>query len=198
MLEHYQRSAYDKYKPYGVSEMLKVIAVGASLLIIPVLASSQTESSGQTLASTIDVFVFPTKGQDASQQSMEEVECYEWASASVGTDPFELIEQQEADEQLSEAEMAAAEQAGGGADGTVVRAAAAGDSHDRDVEFLVRRGVLSLGAAAAQPQAHSGERRVSQHPATVHPPRHGMILSHVGTCYRHPQTNFVIPGRGAA
>lgn len=106
--------------------MLKIISVGVSLLVIPALAASQGEPSSQSLASTMDVFVFPTKGQEASQQSMEEVECYEWASASVGSDPFQLTKQQEADEQLSEAEMAAAEQAGKGADGTVVRAAAAG------------------------------------------------------------------------
>ena len=45
MFEHYRRSAYDEYRSYGVSGMLKVIAVGASLLIIPALASRQTESS---------------------------------------------------------------------------------------------------------------------------------------------------------
>jgi hypothetical protein len=111
----------------GESEMSKITAIGAALLLIPLLASGQDDPSGKTLASTIDVFVFPTEGQDAGQQSQEEFECYEWASANVGADPFDLIEQQEADEELSDAEMAAAEQAGQAAGaGTVVRGAAAG------------------------------------------------------------------------
>ncbi len=97
------------------------------VLILPLAAFGQSEPSGKTLAATMEVFVFPTEGQDASQQSQDEAACYEFANANTGTDPFQLAKQEETNEQLAEAEMAAAEatpnRAGGRA---LVRGAAAG------------------------------------------------------------------------
>jgi hypothetical protein len=63
----------------------------------------------------MDVFVFPKEGQDASQQSKDEVECYEWAVGNAGVDPFDLSKQREADLQQAEAEQQAAKQTGQGA-----------------------------------------------------------------------------------
>jgi hypothetical protein len=84
-------------------------------------------SAGKTLASSLDVFVFPADGQDSSAQSKDEVECYQWAATNVGSDPFDMSKQQESDEQLSEAQMAAAQQTGQGSGArTAVRGAAAG------------------------------------------------------------------------
>ena len=82
---------------------------------------------GQTLASTINVYVFPKAGQDASQQSQDESSCYEWAVGTSGADPFALAEQARRDEQQAQAERDAAKQTGtgSGAQG-VVRGAAAG------------------------------------------------------------------------
>jgi len=97
------------------------------VLVLPLAAFGQSEPSGKTLASTMDVFVFPTEGQDASQQSQDEVACYDYANTSTGSDPFQLAEKAETDEQLAAAEMQAAEatptRAGGRA---LVRGAAAG------------------------------------------------------------------------
>ena len=63
------------------------------LRILLVLAFSapafvSAQGSGQSLAATMDVFVFPSEGQDSSQQSKDEASCYEWAVGNTGTDPF--------------------------------------------------------------------------------------------------------------
>lgn len=81
----------------------------STILVQPVVAGEGT------LASTMDVYVFPSEGQNSSQQSMDESECYNWAVSNVGTDPFELAKQSEADAQQAQAEDAAAQQAGKGA-----------------------------------------------------------------------------------
>ena len=85
------------------------------------------EGSGQTLGATMDVFVFPSEGQDSSQQSKDEAACYEWAVGNTGTDPFALAKQEQADQQQAQAEKEAAKQAGqGSAARGAVRGAAAG------------------------------------------------------------------------
>lgn len=94
-----------------------------AIMVLPVAASAQTQSLGATM----DVFVFPGKGQEASQQSQDEAACYEWAVDNTGTDPFELAKQAEVDEQQEEVELQAAEQAGRGSGARgAVRGAAAG------------------------------------------------------------------------
>ena len=95
-----------------------LIAVGA-----PLAASAQQQS----LASTMDVYVFPAEGQESSQQSKDEAECYEWAAGNTGVDPFSLADQEQANQQQAQADMQAAEQAGQGSGARgAVRGAAAG------------------------------------------------------------------------
>ena len=93
-----------------------------------VLASGgQTLAQERSLASTMDVYVFPADGQVASEQSKAEAECYEWAVTNAGVDPFELSKQQEANQQQAQAEQQAAAQAGQGSGARgAVRGAAAG------------------------------------------------------------------------
>lgn len=62
--------------------------------LMPIHAVAQTNS----LASTLEVYVFPSEGQDSAQQSKDESECYQWAATSTGGDPFDLAKQQNADE----------------------------------------------------------------------------------------------------
>ena len=97
------------------------------LILLLSAAVAQAQSAGQSIAATIEVYVFPAAGQDASQQSKDEASCYEWAAGNTGTDPFALAKQAEADQQQQQAEMEAAQQAGQGrgAQGAV-RGAAAG------------------------------------------------------------------------
>ena len=97
-----------------------VAAVGLGL-------SATVQAQDKSLSSTMDVFAFPKEGQDASQQSKDEVECYEWAVGNAGVDPFDLSKQKEADQQQAQAEQQAAKQTGQGAGARgAVRGAAAG------------------------------------------------------------------------
>jgi hypothetical protein len=92
-------------------------------LTLPLAAGAQTQSLG----STMDVYIFPAKGQEASQQSQDEAVCYEWAVGNTGTDPFELAKQEQEDDQQAQADQQAAQQAGQGSGARgAVRGAAAG------------------------------------------------------------------------
>ncbi len=77
--------------------------------------SAASAEGGKTLASTMDVYVFPTKGQQSEQQSKDEASCYEWAGNNTGNDPFDLQKQSVAQAEQTEKEKAAAQQAGTGA-----------------------------------------------------------------------------------
>ncbi len=62
-----------------------------SILMILCLAATWTASaqdgpSGKTLASTMEVYVFPEEGQQTDQQSKDEATCYEWATGHGRTD----------------------------------------------------------------------------------------------------------------
>jgi hypothetical protein len=85
------------------------------------------QSGQKTLASTLDVYVFPSAGQDASQQNKDEGECYQWAVNNTGSDPFSVQKQQAADTQQAQAAQQQASQAGQGAGARgAVRGAAVG------------------------------------------------------------------------
>jgi hypothetical protein len=84
-------------------------------------------AQSQTLASTLQIYVFPKQGQDATQQSKDEAACYDWAVSNSGSDPFKVADQKEADAQQAKAEQQAAQQAGAGSGAkSAVRGAAAG------------------------------------------------------------------------
>ena len=82
------------------------------------------QAQSQSLSSAMGVSVFPADGQDSTQQSKDEAECYSWAENDSGVDPFELQKQQDAQDQQTAEQLAAAEQAQGG--GGLVKGAAAG------------------------------------------------------------------------
>ena len=100
----------------------------AAMIGILLVASSsqslaQAPPSGKTLAATINVYVFPSNGQDAAQQSKDEGECYSWAVTNTGTDPFELQKQAQASQQQAQQQ---AQQANAGAQGAGARGAVKG------------------------------------------------------------------------
>jgi len=81
----------------------------------------------KTLAATMNVHVFPNKGQTPEQQSMDESECYKFATTNTGTDPFALQKQSEQIAQQTEQAKQQAAQAGKGAGAKgAVKGAAAG------------------------------------------------------------------------
>lgn len=105
-----------------MKNVLKMVSI-ATCCCTPAMALAQ----GQSIASTMDVYVFPAEGQATDQQSKDEATCYEWAVSNSGTDPFELQKQQQAQAEQSQAQMEQAQQAGtgSGAQGAL-RGAAAG------------------------------------------------------------------------
>lgn len=102
-------------------------AMSMVFLLLPAMLLAQDSGTGKSLAATMEVFVFPGEGQDASQQSKDEVECYEFATTNTGSDPFQLSKEQQSNEQLAAAEQQAAASTGQGAGARgAVRGAAAG------------------------------------------------------------------------
>lgn len=78
-------------------------------------AHAQTAPAGEkSLASTLNVYVFPNAGQAAAQQSKDEGECYNWAVQNTGSDPFAVAKQQEAQQQQTAQQTEQAKQAGKG------------------------------------------------------------------------------------
>lgn len=141
-----------------------------SALILPLAVFAQGEPSGKTLAATMEVFVFPTEGQDASKQSQDEAACYEFANANTGTDPFRLAKQQDTNEQLAEAEAAAASSTGAGAGARgAVRGAAAGavigeivdDDASEGAKYGAAAGAIR-GRRQAKRARHAAEEQAEQ------------------------------------
>lgn len=111
-------------------------------------ANAQSAPSGKTLASTMDIYVFPKESQAAGQQSRDEVFCYEWAVGNSGSDPFELQKQKVAQAEQTEEAVAAAKQSGQGAGARgAVRGAVAGAVIGEIVDDDASDGA-AIGAAA--------------------------------------------------
>jgi hypothetical protein len=113
------------------------------VLVVPFLfvisnAVAQDPPSGKTLASTLNIYAFPQKGQAADQQSKDEASCYDWAVQNSGNDPFELQKQSTSQAEQTEQAKASAEQsrrgsglrggAGGAAAGAVIGKIASDDA----------------------------------------------------------------------
>lgn len=104
--------------------------ISTALLVLIALAPAahaQSTQPGQSLAATLEVYVFPKDGQEAAKQSKDEAECYDWARNNTGVDPFQLQKETEQKQQQAAAQAQAAQQStrGAGARGAV-RGAAAG------------------------------------------------------------------------
>jgi len=96
-------------------------------ILLAVAVPATVYAQAQSLGSTMDVYVFPAEGQDSGQQSKDEATCYEWAVGNTGSDPFDLAQQEQADQQQAQADAQAAQQAGQGSGARgAVRGAAAG------------------------------------------------------------------------
>lgn len=150
----------------------RMSVVLAGLLLVPVLlyAQSTTGSAGPTgqksLAATLNVYVFPTAGQDAAQQSKDESECYNWAVKNAGVDPFAL--QQQSSQQQQQTEQAKAQVAqsgrGSGAKGALAGAAAGavvGEIADDEAGKGAAFGA-AVGAVGARRKAAAGKQQATQ------------------------------------
>ncbi len=103
---------------------IALIAAAASICTARAQTPPIEQPTGQkTLAATMDVYVFPSSGQAASQQSKDEAECYNWAVQNTGSDPFQIAKQTEEQKQQAAQQQQQAQQAG---KGTAVKGALGG------------------------------------------------------------------------
>jgi len=149
--------------------------LAAPTVVVGQTAPAAPAPTGQkTLAATMSVYVFPTKGQKPEQQSQEEAECYNFATQNTGTDPFALQKQSEQQAQQTEQQKQQAQQAGKGAGaGGAVKGAAAGavigeiasDDAGKGAAYGAAAGVVAgrrRGAAAQQQATQQAEKQGQQ------------------------------------
>ena len=106
-----------------MKRILAVAALTALATLVAVQAQTQQPAAQKSLAATMSIYVFPSAGQSAQQQSKDEAECYNWAVGQSGTDPFQLSKQAQAQQQQT---AAAQQQASQAAQGSGVKGAARG------------------------------------------------------------------------
>lgn len=139
---------------------LLAIAPFAALLAQQTPPATPQATSGQkTLSATLGVYVFPTTGQSATQQSKDEAECYQWAVQNSGTDPFAAQKQTAAAQEQAAAQQQQVQQAsqGAGAKGAV-KGAAAGALIGEVANNDAGEGA-AYGAAAGAVVARRGAKR---------------------------------------
>lgn len=157
---------------------MRTLTLSTLLTALPLAAAlaQQAPPAGgeKSLAATLEVYVFPTAGQPAEQQSKEEAACYQWATQNTGTDPFAVQKQPAAAEQQAAQQQKQVEQAtqGAGAKGAVGGAAAgaligeiASDDAGEGAAYGAAAGVLIARRRAKHAQAEAkqaGEQEVQQ------------------------------------
>ena len=115
---------------------MRILFLIISLVAIPTMTSFAQDSS-KSLASSLQLSVFPPDGQAADQQSKDESECYQWAVGNTGSDPFELQKQseqvaQQTEQQVQQAQSATKGSAVKGAVGGAAAGARGGEREDGD------------------------------------------------------------------
>ncbi len=146
--------------------MRKYILIFGVFLVAIATAHAEDKPSGKTLAATMDVYVFPKKGQAADQQSKDEAECFDWAVTNTGSDPFKLKKQSVAQAEEGEKAKAKAEQTGRGAGAAgAVGGAAAGAIIGEIVDDDAGKGA-AIGATVGAIRGRRRARR-AQEQATV-------------------------------
>ena len=136
------------------------------LLFALPFSSGFAQDSSNTLASTLEVFVFPTEGQDSSQQSQDEAECYSWAANNTGSDPFQLEKDNEQAQAQAEQQVEQTQSAtqGAGARGAVKGAAAGaliGEVSGGDAGDSAAIGAATV-AIASRRRARSANQQAEQ------------------------------------
>ena len=124
---------------------------------------SLAQAQSQSLSSAMGVSVFPADGQDSNQQSKDEAECYGWAEENSGVDPFELQKQQDAKDQQTAEQLAAAEDAqrGGGAVKGAAAGAVVGELAGNDVGHSAAVGA-AIGAVGNRRRNSKAQQQADQ------------------------------------
>jgi hypothetical protein len=155
-----------------ITLVVALILAGAGAVLAQTPPPAQPAPQ-KTLAATMNVYVFPTAGQDAAQQSTDEAACYNWAVQNTGLDPFALEKQaqqqaqqgQQAQQQAQQQQqqIAAAGQ-GAGAKGAVGGAAVGaliGEVASNDAGKGAAYGAAA-GAVVARRQTRKAQAQASQ------------------------------------
>ena len=135
------------------------------LMAIP-FSQSVAQDSSKSLASTLEVYVFPAAGQASDQQSKDEAECYSWAVSNTGSDPFDLEKQNEQAAAQAEQQVAQTEAAtqGAGAKGAIKGAAAGaliGEVSGGDAGDSAAIGA-AVGVVASRRRSRSANQQAQQ------------------------------------
>ena len=147
--------------------MRKTTLIAIVMIACAGVSLAQTQPAQQkSLAATMNVYVFPTKGQTAQQQSTDEASCYNWAVQNTGNDPFALQKQsQQAQKQADQAQQQIAQSGkGAGAVGAVGGAAAGaliGEIAGHSASAAAGWGALA-GAVIARRRTHRAKEEASE------------------------------------
>lgn len=146
------------------------LILASCALLAPTLAEPAPAAAQKSLAATLNVYVFPNAGQKPEQQSKDEGECYTWAVAQSGIDPFAQQKAAAADQaaaQQQQQQAAAGAKKGGGplrgaAVGAVIADATGGDG-DKGAAAGAALGAIKKGKqqAAAQQQAQAAQQQAA-------------------------------------
>ncbi len=144
---------------------MKRLTLITCLTVLP-FSIGIAQEAGKSLASTLEVYVFPAAGQAADQQSKDEAECYNWAAGNTGTDPFELEKQSAQQAQQTEQQVAQAQAAtqGAGVKGAAKGAAAGaliGEIYDGDSSQGAAYGAAA-GAVASRRRSRAASQQAQQ------------------------------------
>ncbi len=155
--------------------MKRILMVGVILAFaagwLAIAQTTPTAPPGKTLAATMNIYVFPTKGQTPEVQSKDEADCYTWAVTQSGTDPFQLSKQAEAQkQQAANAQKQAAQTGqGAGASGAVKGAAAgaligeiASDDAGKGAAYGAAAGIIAGRRKGKQAQAQAQDQAAQQ------------------------------------
>ena len=144
------------------------VVLGAMLAVTAAVAQTPAPAppAQKSIASTLEMYVFPSAGQAPEQQSKEEAECYQWAVANAGVDPFDVQKQQAAQAEQGQAAQEQASQAGKGAGARgAVRGAAAGAVIGEVVDDDAGKGAAygaAAGVIAGRRRGQAAEQQAQQ------------------------------------
>jgi hypothetical protein len=157
-----------------VTLLVSIVAAGTLSQVLAQTAAIAPPSGTKTLAATLKVYAFPGAGQAAAQQSQDETECYNWAVAETGSDPFHIAneaaqQQQQAAQQQQQAQQStsgsALKGAVGGAAGGAIIGAIAGNAGKG---AAIGAGVGAIGnRARVQSQANKASEQAAQQSQAV-------------------------------
>ena len=142
----------------------------AAFAVVPLVGAQAQQpapaGSQKSIASTLQVYVFPSGGQTPEQQSKDEGECYNWAVQNSGVDPFAAQKQAQAAQQQAAAQQQQVQQStqGAGARGAVRGAAAGaliGEIASNDADKGAAYGAAA-GVVAGRHRARKAEAQAAQ------------------------------------